>query len=72
MFLVVFFNLWNLLANYKNMNLPSILSFIFGSLIFQMLIAIMLLVFYKNTPEAIIESKELERMLEEYEIKNNL
>jgi hypothetical protein len=63
--LSVIFNLWNLFSSWSFMNLPSRLSFIFGNLLFQILLVVMFIGMWKVTPDMTLQSNpELDKMLE--------
>lgn len=63
---VIFFNIWNLVISWKIWNLPMTLSFIFGSIFFQLLLCVFFIYMWKNTPDMITDDKSLDKIMEEY------
>ena len=64
-------NIWNLFVNWGVMNVAGRISFIFGSVLFQMLIAISFYVFYKITPKIpqiadVNENPQIKNILESF------
>jgi hypothetical protein len=71
MIIVVCANLWNLIINWNTMNLPGKISFIAGSILFQLMFVTLFFILWKVTPKIgnIIEDKMLDDILEH--IKTN-
>jgi TctA family transporter len=65
MALSVCFSVWNLTTGWAFMNLPSKLSYITGSIVFQALLVIVFIGMYKVTPSLkVIDDPELDKILE--------
>lgn len=69
MIIVVAANIWNLTSNWGLMNLPSKISFIAGSIIFQLLLFGLFFGLWKSTPRIgnIVEDKVLDDVLKNIE-----
>jgi len=67
-FCVVLFNIWNLVISWNVWNLPTKLSFIFGSIIFQIMLASLFLYLWKITPDMITDDKSIDKLFEEYDV----
>jgi len=66
MCVVTIANIWNLISNWAIMNLPSKISFIAGSVLFQGLFAVMFVWLYKITPDMTINNSDLDDLLKQY------
>jgi hypothetical protein len=65
MLLSVIFSIWNLTTGWVIMNLPAKLSFIFGTILFQLLLVVLFFGMWKVMPDTTIkDNKELEELLE--------
>lgn len=69
-FLLLFsFNLWNFILIYKGMNFPSLISYLLGNLFFNLLLSILFIYFYFNTPSMnLIPDKDMIKVLDEYNL----
>lgn len=59
------FNIWNFVLTYAIMNLPSKLSYIFGSILFQILFLVFFIVLYFQTPRVtkMLDNNEIEDLI---------
>lgn len=71
MLIVVCANIWNLTINWSNMNIPGRISFIFGSILFQLMFVTLFFILWKSTPKIgkIVEDKVLDDILDNIEKK---
>jgi TctA family transporter len=69
MVIVFIANCWNLIVSWSNMNLPGRIAFIFGSILFNILLSILFIGLYKITPSQIIDNSKLDDLLKQYEKK---
>lgn len=69
MAIVVIANSWNLIVNWNIMNIPGRISFIAGSVLFQLLLFGMFILLFKNTPRIgkIVDDSELDKILSNIE-----
>jgi hypothetical protein len=66
---VVVANIWNLISNWTSMNLPAKISFIAGSIFFEVVLFTMFYLLWKVTPkfENIVDDKDLDNILKNIE-----
>ena len=69
MLLVIIFNLWNLYASWNLMILPAKLSYIFSSIIFNLIFFIMFLGLYKMTPreDKTLNEDQIKEIFKDYD-----
>lgn len=74
MIIVVIANIWNLTVNWNFMNLASKISFIAGSIFFQLLLFGLFFGLWKTTPKIgkIVEDKVLDDILKNIEGGSNV
>lgn len=75
MFFAVIGNIWNLLIVWNTLTIGGKISSIFGSVLFNLLLFVLFAGFYKitpssNAPAKILDSKELESLLNEVQKQN--
>jgi len=69
MVIVVVANTWNLLKTWDITNLPTKISMIAGSILFNMLLVGLFIFLYRGTPDLEIQNKEIAGLLEQYREK---
>lgn len=69
MVIVVVANTWNLLKTWDITNLPTKISLIAGSILFNVLLVALFIGLYRMTPDMEIQNKEIAGLLEQYKEK---
>ena len=69
MAIVLCANCWNLFVSWHNMSLPGRIAFIFGSVLFNLLMSALFIGLWKITPSQIVDNSKLDDLLKQYENK---